>query len=40
MLHRLQDKIPAVRCQAARALIRLQQPSVQTCPVISGTVIT
>nr|CAB3264222.1 condensin complex subunit 3 [Phallusia mammillata] len=36
MLHRIQDKLPTVRCQAARALSRLQQPSLHNCPVISA----
>ncbi|KAK4302655.1 hypothetical protein Pmani_025270 [Petrolisthes manimaculis] len=34
MLHRLQDKVPAVRVQAVMAVARLQDPRNKECPVI------
>jgi len=36
MLHRLQDKVPAVRVQAVLALARLQDPRNKECPVIKA----
>eukprot|EP00058_Branchiostoma_floridae_P024891 XP_002610381.1 hypothetical protein BRAFLDRAFT_120047 [Branchiostoma floridae] len=36
MLMRLRDKIPAIRVQAVLALTRLQDPSDQSCAVITG----
>ncbi|XP_076046036.1 chromosome associated protein G isoform X2 [Oratosquilla oratoria] len=36
MLHRLQDKVPAVRVQAVLALARLQDPRNRECPVIKA----
>uniref|UniRef100_H2YZ40 Nuclear condensin complex subunit 3 C-terminal domain-containing protein n=1 Tax=Ciona savignyi TaxID=51511 RepID=H2YZ40_CIOSA len=38
MLHRLQDRIPSIRVQAAKSLSRLQQPAVKECPVIAGDI--
>uniref|UniRef100_H2YZ38 Nuclear condensin complex subunit 3 C-terminal domain-containing protein n=1 Tax=Ciona savignyi TaxID=51511 RepID=H2YZ38_CIOSA len=39
MLHRLQDRIPSIRVQAAKSLSRLQQPAVKECPVIAAYLI-
>ena len=36
MLQRLRDKFPIVRVQAVLAMGRLQDPTDQDCPVISG----
>lgn len=33
---RMSDTVPAVRAQAARALVRLQQPRNKKCPIIKG----
>ena len=36
MLTRLRDRVSAIRCQAVLALVRLQEPNDDSCPVMKG----